>query len=154
MVKPIFACDDTIIEELEITREAVQCLCDYMIYSNEKLLISEDCWNGIQQSKIPDIVKKILKGCSRIDVSTGDKITSTVKFLNFESQFRPLRLLTRRNYSNYTAIGLSQTVPVISFGEAHKMIEEDEDFQAWRSTLKELWKIQKINAQKSFPNQD
>jgi len=141
LAKHLFAIDDTLIDQLEISREAVKCLCDYVPYSNQKILTSIDCWKRIEESNIPDEVKKLLRGSTRRETSTNDCISSIVNLLNFESQFKIILLITRRNYST---VGLKENVQVISFALAHKLIEEDEEFEEWRILLRELWKIQKF----------
>lgn len=145
MVKNSFLAFDESIE-LELNNcgiSNIQSILDYLVYKNQEGIITCACFKKIADSQISDMKKKIIKGSLEIrDIQEDDLNKSIVSCLNFESQFKPITLITKKDSTQLRSLGLKNVVKIVTFKEASQKINEDEDFFVWKSS--EIWKIQKF----------
>ena len=142
--KSFFSFDETLEDEIKETIDNLKDILDYLVYKNQEGLITIDCWETIKESDfITEQTKMLLRGSFDIkDINKGKPELSTVSCLNFESQFKPMILITRKDAEEFTSLGLKNVVRVVDYKEVAKKIKEDEDFFMWKTS--ELWKIQKF----------
>ncbi len=145
MVKnSIFAFDETLEDEIKKGICNIKNILDYLVYKNQEGTITSDCWEKIKNSgDISNSRKGVLKGSLDIkNIDKGDTTVSTVSCLNYESQFKPIILITKKDSAQLSGASLKSVVRVKEFKEVSEEIKKDEDFFVWKAS--ELWKFQKF----------
>ena len=139
----LFIFDESLSEELKQTRENFKEIIDYFTFINAEGTITKSCLQKIEEAELPETAKNIIRGylTDERDVGVSSDIEkSVIKLCNYESQFKEVILITKKNYP-INAFN-SSSLKIKSYSEFAVEIKRNAEFLVWKSL--ELWRIQKF----------